>query len=655
MELHAAIEKKSIELCKSVIDMTSSAGSGHASTGLSLAHIVTTLMYRIMRYDPKDPWNRTSDRLVLSEGHAVPIVYAAYADLGGAVGSPQNRSYLKSEDLKGLREIESVLDGHPNPPEGFPFFDCATGSLGQGLSCACGLALADRLDSVQRRHYVLIGDGESREGQIWEACNFMVDHNLLAVVPVFNCNGYGQSDAISKQESADTLQAKLRAFGLEVHQVDGHSPSELIEAFDRIRASGVCSAVIARTVKGWGVPEFQRKNYHGKPLSKDMVEEALEKLDGKAKDLGEVEVSQQIPSLAPSEPYTISEKRAPSRLGPPDFGRLLQGDKAMAKFEDGKLSTRRAYGLALRELGALDDTMVVLDGDVRNSTYSEYFLQSEPDRFFESRIAEQNMVSVANGLAAAGKTPYVSTFAKFLVRAYDQIELALISGNKINFCGSHSGANIGADGPSQMGLTDLAFFRSLTTLSTERKRGQVVCFNPACAIAAYRCVELMNLHPGIAYMRTIRQPTPILYHPDEPFEIGGFKRLREGGDLAILASGYMVHKGIEIAQRLSETRGIEASVIDCYCIPIHENILADVIRQSQGRLVTLEDNYGNGLGAEIASLSARPGSPDAKVMQLFVTRVPKSGRSPDDVLRYVGLDIGHITDLIVERADSMHW
>ncbi len=652
MELQPELNKKAVDLCKHVVKMTSEAGSGHASSGLSLAHIVTTLMYRIMRYDPSNPWKKTNDRLILSEGHAVPIVYAAYADIGGVVGDRDNSLPLKVDDLSSLRAIDSLLDGHPNPPVGFPFFDAATGSLGQGLSSACGLALADRLDKIDRRHYVLIGDGESREGQVWEACSFLIENDLNSVVPVFNCNGYGQSDTVSEEENFDTLSSKLGACGFETFGVDGHDPAQLVDVFDRIRASGQCSAVIARTVKGWGVSEFQSKNYHGKPLSSELLQEGMDSLDEKLTEGDRRADETRLPSLIAPDEEPRATENAPGKLGPPDFARLLQGDKAMAKLEKGKLSTRRAYGLALRELGELDERVVALDGDVRNSTYSEYFYKSEPERFFECKIAEQNMVSTANGLAATGKRPFVSTFAKFLVRAYDQVELTLISGNKVNFCGSHAGANIGADGPSQMGMTDIAFFRSLTTVDQDGSRGSVVCFMPACAVTAYRCVELMNLHPGITYMRTVRADTPLLYKPDETFEIGGAKILRKGKDAALMAQGFMVHQALKVAEMLKEKSGINMTVVDCYSLPIKESFVRETIENTKGPIFTLEDNYGNSLGAEIASVSSRPGMSNRAVEQLFVKKVPKSGRTSDDVLEYVGLSVEAVAEKITSTLEA---
>jgi len=234
MDSYQEISNKAIFLCKLVLKMTTHAGSGHPSSSLSIAHIITALMYKIMKYDLNDPWNPANDRLVLSEGHAVPLVYAAYADLNGVWGVDQNKKQvLTIDDLFSLRQINSPLDGHPNPSTGFPFFDCATGSLGQGLSCACGLAISARAQGIKKKVYVIIGDGESREGQIWEACDFIIDHGLTEVIPVFNCNGLGQTGSVSKQQSPQNLASKLKAFGFDIRNIDGHNPVEILESFQK--------------------------------------------------------------------------------------------------------------------------------------------------------------------------------------------------------------------------------------------------------------------------------------------------------------------------------------------------------------------------------------------------------------------------------------
>src|SRR5579864_5503784 len=312
MSFQAAVNRKAIEIGKLSVEITTSAGSGHPSTALSLVHLVTVLMYHQMRWDPKDPWNLASDRLVLSEGHAVPIIYAAYADIGGVIGKNKAEARpMTKQDAMSLRAIDSPIDGHPNPQLGFHFFDAATGSLGQGLSVAAGLASAARMDKLDRNIYCIIGDGESREGQNWEAADFVVDHALTNVIPIFNCNELAQSDYVSPQQSYQGLSRKLEAFGFIVREVDGHDPHDINDAFSELRViqNGQRPlAIVARTVKGWGAPAEQGMGKHGTPVKKDKVPEVLGQLDRTARDLGvadyKIEGELTIPSPAAKVPIT---------------------------------------------------------------------------------------------------------------------------------------------------------------------------------------------------------------------------------------------------------------------------------------------------------------------------------------------------------------
>jgi len=445
-----------------------------------------------MRYDLANPWNPHSDRLVLSEGHAVPIVYAAYADLGGVVGTdPSDARKLTLDDLMGLREIESVLDGHPNPAVGFPFFDAATGSLGQGISVAGGLGLAARLDGSDRTVYVLCGDGESREGQIWEALDFIADHCLANVRIIFNCNGMGQSDYVSPQQSPEVLARKIEAYGLHPVTIDGHDPEAISKALSLDPPDGKPVAVVAKTVKGWGVPELQVVGYHGKPLSAEAAEKALQ-------DLALPPAPPDI-DLCPAMPKGEIPKadRGPIRMPDPDFAALASDQKKLAdSVAKGELATRHAYGLTLRALGEASERIVALDGDVSNSTFSRFFAERFPDRFFECRIAEQNMCSMAAGLAAAGKVPFANSFAKFLVRAYDQIEMAAYTCANLKLVGSHSGV-------------------TLASVTTPKGQSGAVVLNPCDAVSAYKLAVAMANYEGLAYMRTLRSATSFVYEPGE--------------------------------------------------------------------------------------------------------------------------------------------
>jgi transketolase len=648
MSLAAAVHEKAITLSKLALRMTARAGSGHPSSALSLAHLVTHLMYHQMRFDPADPWNPQADRLVLSEGHAVPIIYAAWAELGGAVRDTNGDTRpLTVDDLDGLRARESVLDGHPNPAEGFPFFDAATGSLGQGLSVAAGLGLAAKRDKTGRRVYCLIGDGESREGQIWEALDFIADHQLTNVCAIFNCNGHGQAAAVSHQQSGDRIAQKLEAFGYNVAIIDGHDPLEISRAFTEFDESQTRPlAIVAHTVKGWGVKTLLSGNWHGKPLTMEQLadaERSLEEYHAAATE----ELSIGVTLDAPGPPPQTGRLKLPDVEGVqwPTFAEAMEGAGLGDALKKGKLATRRAYGAALKVAGDLLPQVVALDGDVSNSTFSNIFAKHHAERFFECKIAEQNMVSVAAGLAAAGRIPFVNSFAKFIARAYDQVEMANISRANIKLVGSHAGISLAADGPSQMSLLDVAYFGGFTTVRGEE--GDPLCwlFQPADAVAAYHCTRLMTQLHGMCYMRTHRPDVPLIYEPDTPFEPGGFHLLHAGDDLAIVTAGYMVHVVKEAAKLLAD-EGIDATIIDAYALPLSGEPLVEALQRSGGKALVVEDNYG-GLSGAVAEIAAAAG--DLRVVTLGCQRIPKSTLTSEDELDYCGVGAAQI----VEKARAM--
>ncbi len=639
--MSASVESRIIENCKNVVRMTTQAGSGHPSSALSIVHLVAQLMYEQMRYDPSDPWNPGNDRLVLSEGHSVPVVYAVYADLGGAVGMSKSDSRaLKADDLATLRELDSVLDGHPNPAEGFPFFDAATGSLGQGLSVSAGLALAARRRGIDKKVYCIIGDGESREGQIWEALDFIVDHKLTNVCPIFNCNGQGQADYVSGQQSAETLAKKLEAFGYDATVIDGHDLSAVKSALSNVGGAKPV-AIVAKTEKGWGVESLKDKSNHGKPLDEDKVAEAESSLDAIAKKLN-ITVSDSAPTPPGPVSSNGSLKSGKVQLGP--------FEEAMEKAGLGgkeKVATRRAYGAALLALGEADERIVAVDGDVSNSTFANIFAKKFPDRFFECKIAEQNMISVAAGLAAGGLIPFASTFAKFLARAYDQIEMAAITRANINLVGSHSGCSLGADGPSQMSLPDLAYFRAYTKAEDGITGNPAAClFHPADAVAAYRLTELAANTPNICYVRTHRPDVVALYGPDETFEVGGSKTLAEGDRLTVVASGYMTTLALAAVRDL-EKQGVKCNLFDAYCLPLNCEPILAAARKAGGTILTVEDNFAGGFNAALAEAAAEAG--DVRVFAMTAPRIPKSGKNGDLVLSSLGLGPEDIT----ARAKSL--
>ncbi|MCZ6683266.1 MAG: transketolase [Planctomycetota bacterium] len=638
MSLTSIVNAKAIELGKEVLRMTTAAGSGHPTSALSIMHLTVTLMYDRMRWDPADPWNPACDRLVLSEGHAVPAVYAAYADLGGVVGP--NRSQcrpLALDDLSSLREVDSVLDGHPNPSEGFPFFDAATGSLGQGLSVGAGLALGARQRGIDRRIYVLIGDGESREGQIWEALDFIADHKLTNVVSIFNCNGQGQADYVSGQQSAESLAAKTQSFGCRSVVIDGHDADAIIAALGDPAARDRPLALIARTRKGWGCPSMQNRSNHGKPVAPDKLDSAIAELDEMVDRLGVGGVER---DLKPSPPVA-AEPLSPTPIATSDFATAITDAGMEGALAKGKLSTRRAYGAALLALAKADKRVLALDGDVSNSTFSDILAKRMPERFFECKIAEQNMISAAVGLAASGFIPFASTFAKFVARAYDQIEMAQITRANVKIVGSHAGISLAADGPSQMSLHDVSYFRTATGVDSGVGHPACVTFHPCDAVAAFHCTVLMANYHGMCYMRTHRPDVPLIYSPETAFEIGGSHVLNEGGDVTIVSAGYMIHVCKEAISALAAD-GIQCALIDAYSFPLNAAPILDKASQSGGRVLCVEDNYGGGLGGAVAEAAAESGG--VRVESMTCRRIPKSAKTPDAIMSYMGLGASDIAD-----------
>ena len=569
----------------------------------------------------------------------MPIIYAACTDLGVAFGPDGKRRAMTERDLMTLREIGSPIDGHPNPVLGFPFFDAATGSLGQGLSVAAGLACAARVDGVPKRIFCIIGDGESREGQIWEAMDFCADHRLGGVVAIFNCNTLGQSDYVSSAQDWEHLAAKATAFGARTEIIDGHDP-EAIERALRITEDSRPLAVIARTVKGWGVPSLGGPGHHGTPVKAEALAGVLAELEETARHLGITDIGAQDFAALKIEPPAAAPASRVGPRAPMGFDVALAKNPALASAT--KLSPRRAYGMALAALGDANEAVVALDADVKNSTYAETFAKAHPDRYFEARIAEQNMVSAAAGLAAAGKIAFVSTFGRFLERAFDQIEMAIIGGARIKLVGTHVGVTLAADGPSQMALADVGFVRALAH-AVDAKGRSLAVVTPSDAVSAYKLVLAMAEYDGPAYLRAVRGDLPILYRDDEAFPLRGSKVVRrpvEAPAVVLVSAGYLVHSCLEAAVML-EQRGVVAAVVDAYALPLDAAPILEMTRQARAAVLAVEDNYVGGVGSELAEASAALVAP-VTVESLGVRRIPKSGHTADDVLDYVGLSVPEI-------------
>ncbi|PWT86668.1 MAG: transketolase [Blastocatellia bacterium] len=590
------------------VKATSEAGSGHPTSCCSAADIVATLFFSEMRFDPKDPHQVDSDRFVLSKGHAAPVLYAAWAEAG---------AFDRSELLK-LRTIGSDLEGHPTPR--LPFVDVATGSLGQGICAAIGIALNARRIGSDYRTYVLLGDGESAEGSVWEAANLAPIDRLDNLCGIVDVNALGQSRPTMWQHDMDQFSHRWRACGWHPIVVDGHDINALLDAFAEAReAKSQPSMILARTIKGKGVSFVEgREGWHGKAFKK-----------GEELDRALAELQAQFVPEPPGVDVVRAIAKPPVRSRPPETGK--SPDPPAYKLGE-EVATREAYGTALVKLGQVDTRIVALDADVKNSTFSDKFEKALPDRFYENFIAEQVMVGAAMGLAARGAIPFPSTFACFLSRASDFIRMAAISGLGIKLAGSHAGVSIGEDGPSQMALEDLANFRA---------QPNIAVLYPCDAVSAEKLVALMAYYGGPAYIRTSRPKTPVIYSNDEVFRIGGLKVLKESASdtATVIGAGVTVFEALKAYEEL-KAAGTSIRIIDLYSVsPVDRDGLITAGRATGGHLITVEDHYpAGGIGDAVAEAVADAG---LTVRRLAVRSIPRSGK-PDELLDRYGISARHI-------------
>ena len=578
-----------------------------------MADIMAALFFAEMRFDPKDPHNPDSDRFVLSKGHAAPILYAAWAEAG---------AFDRTELLK-LRRIDSDLEGHPTPR--LPFVDVATGSLGQGICAAIGIALNARRIKSGYRTYVLLGDGESAEGSVWEAANAGSMDALDNLCGITDVNALGQSRPTMWQHDMDQFARRWSAFGWNAIVIDGHDMNAILDALAAARdTKGRPTMILARTIKGKGVSFVEGKEgWHGKAFKKgDEMDRAIAELE---RQFVPVPESGPAANLAAQIPKPTSIPRAivtPKAMAPPEY---KLGDH---------VATREAYGAAIAKLGQIDTRIVALDADVKNSTFSDKFEKAVPDRFYENFIAEQVMVGAAMGFAARGAIPFPSTFACFLSRAADFIRMAAISNVNVKLAGSHAGVSIGEDGPSQMALEDLGMCRSEPNYTV---------LYPCDGVSTERLVALMAYHPGPAYMRTSRPKTPVIYSTDETFTIGGLKVLRESdSDVAtVIGAGVTVFEALNAYDQLKAS-GTSIRVIDLYSVaPVDRDGLVKAGRATRGRLITVEDHYATGgVGDAVAEAVAGAG---LTVHRLAVREIPRSGK-PEELLERFGISARHIIE-----------
>ena len=592
---------------------TSRAGSGHPTSCCSAAEIMAALFFGQMRFDPQDPGHEDNDRFVLSKGHAAPVLYAAWAEAG----------VIPHDQLATLREIESDLEGHPTPR--LPFVDVATGSLGQGICAAVGIALNARRIGSTYRTYVLVGDGESAEGSVWEAAQAAAGLGLDNLCAITDVNALGQSRATQWAHDLAAYERRWQAFGWHVVVVDGHDLAAVLDALDEAASTaGQPTMILARTVKGKGVSFAEGLDgWHGKPFKGADLDRALQELEGQ---LGEPTHNPPIPPPPPraSRPASPPALRLPAY----EFG--------------AKVATREAYGVALAALGASDPRVVALDADVKNSTFSDKFEKQHPDRFYQTYIAEQVMVGAALGLASRGAIPFPSTFAAFLTRAADFIRMGGIGNVNVKFAGSHAGVSIGEDGPSQMALEDLAMMRAVP--------GCVVLY-PCDAVSTAALVAAAAAHDGMTYIRTSRPKTPVVYAADERFPIGGSKTLRESAaDAAtVVAAGVTVFEALAACETLAAA-GVRIRVIDAYSLqPIDAGTLVAAARETGDRLITVEDHYAaGGLGDAVSDAVAPHG---IAVQRLAVRDVPRSGK-PAELLDRFGISSRHIVAAVRAAVEA---
>lgn len=597
--------------------MTTRAGSGHATSSLSAVELCATLFFNgHFRYDSARPGNPHNDRIIFSKGHASPLFYALWAAAGA----------VRPSELLKLRTFNSPLEGHPTMR--FKFSEAATGSLGQGLSVGVGMALnAKYLDKLSYRTWVLLGDSEMAEGQVWEAMQIAAHYKLNNLVAIVDVNGLGQRGATMTGHAVETYARRAVSFGWETLVVNGHSVSEVNQAYRKAMISKAKPVMIlAKTVKGKGVSFLENKNgWHGKALSARELTIALRELGSVAMDLRGKIISPRIQrTLNPQTIASAIKKQAQAEL------------RALLT-STGGVATRMAYGAALTYEMARDPHIVALDAEVSNSTYAEVARAAFPQRFFEMYIAEQNMVGVALGFSRRGKKPFVSTFAAFLTRAFDQIRMAAYSGANIAFVGSHAGVSIGEDGPSQMGLEDIALFRSTY---------KSVVLYPCDAVSTAALVSKAARYNGISYIRTTRHATPLLYKKNVAFPIGGSKTLRRSArDVAtIIAAGITVFEALKAYEELKKN-GVMVRVIDLYSIkPLDAKTVQRAARETK-RIITVEDHIpAGGLGEAVAAalLGIR-----ASVTMLAVKKMPRSG-TPLELLDYEEISAKAISRAILK-------
>lgn len=610
MSDYVELKEKAKLVRKCCLTSTTEAESGHPTSCLSAADLTAVLFDKYFTYDIYNPLNLFNDRFVLSKGHAAPLLYTLFGMAGA----------YSLDELQTLRKYGSRFEGHPVPA--FAYAEAATGSLGQGVSVAAGLALIAKRENLSTKSFVLTGDGELAEGQVWEAANFASYHKLDNLIVMTDINRLAQSGETMFGSNAEEYAKRFEAFGFEVVTINGHDLAEIDNAFEQAvnNTSGKPFAIIAKTVKGKGISFLEDKEgWHGKALKQNELQQALN-------ELGNVNDNLRF----------ILKKPLQLQIPPnPDIDKSISTNFK----KNVSYATREIFGEILAQCGQKNKEVYVLDADVKNSTFTQDFLKLVPERFIECFIAEQNMVSVAAGLSRVGKIPVVATFGAFLTRAADQIRMARVSEANIKFVGSHVGVAIGEDGPSQMALEDIAMFGAIP---------DTVILQPADAVSAAMLVPIMLSHRGFVYMRTLRPKTPLLYDGNKIFQLGGSAVLRQSGDdeLTIAATGITVFEALKAAAELSDA-AIQVRVVDCYSIcPVDAITLARCLNETKkSLLIVVEDHYAQGgLGDFILEALAGNGF---DIIKMAVTHISQSG-SREQLLRDAEIDASAIIKKIKE-------
>jgi transketolase len=607
------LAKKAYNMRVSSVEMTTRAGSGHPTSSLSAADIMSALFFHAMRFNVHEPKNPCNDRFVLSKGHAAPILYAAYKELG----------VLSHKDLMASRTFNSVLEGHPTPR--FPWVDAATGSLGMGLSIACGMAYHAKMRELPYYTYVLLGDSELAEGSVWEAVEIATHYCLDNMIAIVDVNRLGQRGETIDGHDLERIAQKFISFGWHAAIVDGHSVSSLAQTFDDMRSqkNGKPHVVLARTIKGFGVSSVEDKNgFHGKPFAPEQLEAVKLELKQRfyQKDWDHT-----------SDMYTLSAP--PVCVGVEDF--IVSIPEPQYRIGD-MIATREACGDGLVALAKRSDAVVCLDAEVSNSTCTEKFKEAFPNRFIECFIAEQNMVGMAIGCAARRNITFMATFGAFFTRAFDQLRMAAISRVAIRAIGSHAGVSIGEDGPSQMALEDIAMFRLLPNS---------IILYPCDAVSCYKQLGLVaNYSYGISYVRTTRGKTPVIYAPHTQFVVGGFHVLRQSEEdqAVIIAAGITVYEALKAYEIVRGTMPV--AVIDLYGIkPLDAVRLRAFVAQHGNKVITVEDHYLQGGIGEAVAYALR--NSRSHTTSLAVRDIPRSG-STQELLSWAGIDADAIVKVL---------